>query len=56
MPRLPKHKQIYARVDAVTEAQINAYVKVVPDMNVSDLVRLAVQEYITNHPIAKEAK
>lgn len=51
MAKLVKHKQIYARVDDATETKINAYVAAAPNMNVSDLVRLAVEEYLNNHPL-----
>jgi len=49
-----KDEQIYVRVDKAERAKIDAYVAATDNLDVSKLVRVAVAEYMVNHP-AKEA-
>lgn len=51
MGKRTKDKQIYVRVDDVESEKINAYVEASGNLDVSKLIRVAVAEYMINHPI-----
>ena len=50
-----KDKWLGARVDAPTEAEVNAYLEAHDDLTMGAMVRKAVKEYMLNHPL-KEKK
>lgn len=54
MAKRPKEKMLASRVDDALDSQVNAYLKTT-DMNMADLVRKSVIEYMINHP-AKKSK
>lgn len=53
MARKLKAHALSGRVDENEYAIVTDYVEAA-EIGVADLVRVAVQEYITNHPITKE--
>ena len=51
MAKVVKNRQIYARVDEGMSNRIANYVDEAPGLDMAELVRLAVEEYMENHPI-----
>lgn len=51
MPRKVKDKWIGARVDEDMENRVEKYIDSSDSLNLGELVRNAVEEYMVNHPI-----
>ncbi len=58
MPKIAKTKWLGARVDEDMSTKVSSYIEVTPGMDMAELIRRAVEEYITNHPVREpqEAK
>lgn len=54
MAKPVKDKYIAAKVDGDLRAKVDAYIETAK-ITMGDLVRVAVAEYIKNHPAEKEA-
>ena len=54
MAKSVKNKQIYARIDEDMSTRVAIYARMAPGLDMAELVRRSIEEYMINHPIKEK--